>query len=399
MKAHVENISDTKKKIRLEVPVDLVNQAYDQAKRNVGKKANIKGFRKGKVPDHVLNQFYGAEIDMEGLNILVQSTYEKAIKEHNLIPIIQPKFDIKPVEKGKDYTYEVELEVKPSFELKDYFGIKLKKKEAVVNDDEIGVELKRIQESRAELKPADGKSNLEVGLMATIDFEGTINGVAFEGGTSKGYVLEYGKGHFIKDLEDKMNGLGIGEERLIDVIFPTDYHSADLAGKPAQFKVKLIALHVKDLPVLDDEFAKDLGKETLAEVKKEIESMIVKRCEREFRHAYSDQVSEVLSTTHQFEVPAGLFENEKKHSTGKPEEDIKKSIRLQFVLESIAEKENIEVTPQDLETRLQMMARMYRQPVSDIKKYYHQNNMLPQLANQVLIEKTLDLLVDKATLE
>jgi len=398
MKSNLENISDTKKKIKLTVPVHIVEESYKDAFKTVGKKANVPGFRKGKIPEHMLSKFYGSDIEMESLNILVQNTYSKVLEEHKLVPVLKPKFDVKPLSRGTDYEYTVELEVKPQFELKEYIGLKVAKKEAKATEEEINQELAKLQEQKAELKPAPEGSELKDGFVASLDFAGTIDGVAFEGGTTKGFILEYGKGRFLKEFEDQILGQKVGEERTIQVTFPENY-AADVAGKKAQFVVKVEALYTKESPKLDDEFAKDLGKENLAQLKTEAEEQIKARHERSFKRDYADAITELLLKDYDFEIPEGLIEEDKKNQKDRSEDDIKKSIKLQFILESIAEKEAIKVNPQDLDMRFRQMAMIYRQPVDAIKQYYHQNNMIPGMVAQIVMEKTLDLLVDKATLQ
>lgn len=396
MKAHLQSISDTKKKIKLSVPVHLVEDSYKDAYRNIRKKANIPGFRKGKIPDQVLERYYGNDIEMESLNLLVQNTYGKALDEHKLIPVLKPKFDVKPLSRGSDYEYEVELEVRPSFELKDYLGIKVKKKEAEVSDDEILAEIDKMRETRAELKPAPDGSELKDGLVASMDFDGTIDGVAFKGGSAKGFILEFGKGRFLKEFEEQIGGQKVGEERTINITFPENY-DPEVAGKKAQFKVRIEALYVKELPKLDDEFAKDMGKESLSQLKQEAADHLKARKERSFRGEYAETVTETLVKNHKFEIPEGLVEEEKKNSQ-KSEDEIKKSIKIQFILESIAEKESVKVNAQDLDMRFRQLSMVYRQPADALKQYYHQNNLIPGLIAQIVMEKTLDLLVDKANL-
>lgn len=379
----------------MEIPVEMVSAAFSHAYSQVRKRANIKGFRKGKIPDNVLDQYYEPDINFESLNHLINNTYSKVLDENKLAPVTQPKFDAKPLEKGKSYTYEVEIEVTPEYEVKNYLEIPLKKLTAEISDEEINNELKRIQESRARLKPADDENEIKDGLMATIDFEGTIDGLPFKGSSSKNYLFEYGKGHFLKDFEIQMAGIKKGEKRTIDVNYPADYFDKALQGKKAVFEVTLLTLHKKELPKLDDEFAKDLGKKDMDVVKKEVEEMIKKRKERDFRNNYSEEIMEYLAKKNKFEVPEGLIENEIKR-TQKPKEEVEKSIRTQIILELIAKKESLQVEPKQVESHFQVLSRMYNQPIDKLKEHYRQQGLIPQLMMQMLLDKTLDFLTDKA---
>jgi len=399
MKAGIKKLSGTK--ITIEADVAEVDHAFEEALKVVSKQANIKGFRKGKIPKNVLQTYYPGEILREAVNHLVNHTYPKALDEHKLSPVLEPHFHIeKPMEEGKKFEYEVEVEIKPEFDLKDYKGIKLKKRKTEINPKDIEQELSRIQEAKAELKPANKESVLQDGLVATIDFFGTIDGKPFEGSEAKSYLFEYGKGHFLKDFEAHIKGAKEGEEKTFDLTFPSDYFAEALKGKIAAFKVKVVALHEKLLPKLDDELAKDLGKESLEAIKTEVTTFLTKRKEREIRQEYAKDVMDLLGKEYKFDVPEGLIDAEVKAGK-KDKNEVEKNLRLQFVLQeiSVKEKDNIKIDPKDVEERFHSLSHMYRQPVDVIKKYYTENKMLPQLVSQILLEKTLDFVIDNATLK
>ena len=375
-----------------------MNDAFNQAYKKIRQKAVVKGFRKGKIPDDVLDRHYKSEIAMESVNALVNSTYPSALKEHELVPVVAPRFDMGIPEKGKGFAYEVEVEVKPKFDVENYRGIPLKKQNAVVDVKEIDVELKRLQESRAQLKPIEEDISLQSGMAAGIDFTGTIDGKVFEGGSAKGHVLEYGQGRFLKSFEEQIDGMKKGETRNIEVTFPDDYPEAKLKGKKAKFQVTLNSLMEKKLPDLDDEMAKDMGKENLEAVKKEIEQFLVKKKEREFRKDYAEEVINFLLKKNPIDVPEGLMTHEMEHAKQKPEE-VERRLRVDFILEAIAKKESITVENTDIENRFKQLSVVYRQPVAAVKKYYAENRLLPRLVSQLGLEKTLDFVIDNATLK
>ncbi|MBI2339705.1 MAG: trigger factor [Deltaproteobacteria bacterium] len=398
MKTHLKNTTSTKKKIRLEVPVSMVNDAFDAAYKKIRAKAVVKGFRQGKVPDAMLDKHYLSDVAMESVNALVNRTWPEALKEHGLAPVLQPRFEIGVPQKGKDFVYEVEVEVKPKFEVKDYRGIPIAKRNAVIEPKEIDVELKRLQESRAQLKPIEMDVALKKGLVATLDFTGTVDGKPFEGGSAKGHILEYGQGRFLKSFEDRIEGMKKGETRAIDVKFPDDYPEATLKGKEAKFTVTLHNLMEKHLPPIDDELAKDIGKENLETVKKEIEQFLLKKKEREFRKYYAEEAIEYLLKKNSFDLPEGLVTHGVEQGKRKKEE-VERQLRIDFILDAIAKKESIAVQNADIENRFKQLSAVYRQPAEAVKKHYLENRLIPQLVSQLALEKTLDFVIDNATLK
>ncbi|OGQ08880.1 MAG: trigger factor [Deltaproteobacteria bacterium RIFCSPLOWO2_12_FULL_40_28] len=398
MKVNVKNLSATKKKLTIDNTKEEVNHAFNHAIKRIGQKATIKGFRKGKIPPQVLEQYYGHDIHLESLNHLVDHYLPEAFKENKITPLLRPKLDLAPLEKNKAYTYHVEIEVKPAIEIPDYKKVQINKKKIIIDEKEITKELIRLQDSKAILKPAPEMTTLGDGLVATIDFDGTIDGKPFKGGAGKGVLLEYGKGQFLKDFESGLKGSKKGDSKTIDVLFPEDYFQPELKGEKAQFNVAVKDVHQKELPPLDDELAKDMGKETLEALKKEISDHLIKQKETTARQEYAKEAMEFLMKQIKVEVPEGLLKMEIDQNK-KSKEQAEKDICSQFILQTIAEKESIKVAPQEVEARFQYLSRLYRQPVNTIKQYYSQNQLIPQLYAQLTMEKTLDFVVDNATLK
>lgn len=399
MKVEIKNLNKTKKKLQIDLSHQTVDEAFGHIYKKIGNQAKVKGFRPGKIPPTVLDQHYGPDILMESTNWAVGQSYQKALVDNQIYPVSPPKFNVEtPLEKGKPYQFSVEIEVRPEFDLKDYLGIPLKKKQATITPQEVEDELKKIQESHAQLKPFPSDALLQAGQVGSIDFEGTLNGKLFQGGAAKGHLLEVGKGTFLKEFEDKIIGMKAGETRQIDVTFPDHYPAPELKSQVVQFSITLHAIYEKDFPKIDDEFAKDLGKDNLETVKKEISEMLSKRKEKSFKNDYATETMDFLLKKHKMEIPEGLLEEEKKR-TKKPEEEIIKQIRSQFILEAVAQKEKIEVTPQELQNRVAQMAKLYGRPLSEVVDHYKKNNLFPQLASQIMIEKTIDFIIEKAKLE
>ncbi|MBF0104803.1 MAG: trigger factor [Deltaproteobacteria bacterium] len=391
----IEDLSVTKKKINIMVSKETISNCLNRAYQKVGNTAKINGFRPGKIPHSILDKYHKAEIDFELLNFAIADSYARALTDNKLTPITEPKFDAQPVLRDKDYSYSVEIEIRPQFEIKDYKNIEVKKQEVVITDQEIEDELKRLQESLAQLAPAKEDAVLTKGLVATIDFDGKMDGKKFEAGTAKDYVFEYGVGQLLKEFEDKIEGMKKEESRVIDITFPDDYFEKQLAGKQASYDIKIKNLHVKTLPELDDEMAKDIGKANLGEVKEELKKSITLRKEREIRRDHGEEIKQKLLADHEFEVPQSFIDSEVER-TKKDKAEVLKMLRLEFILQEIAERENLTVTPQEMEQRMMLLSHMYRQPLDQIRKLYAENNMKGMLATQIVFEKTIDLLVDQA---
>lgn len=390
--AKIDNLSETKRRINITVPVGEISKYKNKAFQKVGQSAKINGFRQGKIPAHVLEKHYGAELNYECMNFLISETYTHVLREHSINPIGDPKFDAGPIESG-DYSYSIEVEVRPEIGLKDYTKIKISKKETTVSDKEIDDELKQLQESLAQLAPAADDETLRNGLVATIDFDGTLEGKKFEGGSAKDYVFEFGKGQLLQEFEAKIEGMKKGEQRDIEITFPKDYFEKSLADKNAQYKITLKNIHLKTLPQLDDELAKDIGKANLAEVREEIKKGLLRRKEQELRGEYAEEVQKQLLKEHKFELPENLVASEVERRKLEKEK-VEEQIKLQLILEEISKKENITPTQQDVETRFRMLSQMYRQPVQEIQKLYMQNNLMSSLVAQIAMDKTLDFIID-----
>jgi len=396
----LEDISLTKKNLSFEIPESIVTEAYQEALKKIGSQAKLKGFRPGKVPANILEKYYDSDIRMEALNGVLKKSYPKALDDHKLTPIRDPRFHVEPLEKGKNYSYRAELEVRPVFELQNYLGLPVKKIEVTLEESEVDNRLKALQESHAELTPSEEGTVLADGMVATIDFDSTIDGKPFEGGAAKEYALELGKGHFLPTFEKNLIGLKKGDKTTFEVVFPEDYHQENLRNQKAQFTVTIQDLHNKVLPKLDDDFAKDLTKESLEALKNDIRVDLTKRKEKEFRNTYAKEVLDTLVAQYSFEVPSSLLEHQKEQNEKAPADEVEKSVRIRFVLEDIAKKESIKVSPQDLENRFKELSRALRQPASAVKAFYREDqNRLNQLVSQVGLEKTLEFLIDKANFQ
>lgn len=394
----IETLSTTKKRITVKVPKENVESYLKKAYQRVNGKAKINGFRPGKVPVTVLDRHYGPDVDMECLNFMVDETFPKALESHSLYPVTKPEFHIEPLVRHVAYHYSVDVEIKPEFELKEYKGIKLKKRDLEVAEKDVQKELEGIQQNLADLKPAEGKTKLEKGLVAVIDFEGKIDGKVFEGGKAQGYTLHYGQGNFLKEFEEQMADMAIDETRQVKITFPDDYFQKDLAGKKAEFDVKLNALNEKNLAPIDDDLAKDAGKKDLAELKAEIEKFLLESKKNAVKQEQSAEVKDILLKDYAgVEVPQGLIDEEVQKSKGNRDE-IEKNLRFEFVLEAIARAEKMEAKPEDVDARLSLYAQLYRRPINEVRGIFLTQRMFPYLVSGILVDKALDFIIEHATM-
>ncbi|WP_286311608.1 trigger factor [Romboutsia ilealis] len=416
-------------KVTLKITVDnnkfeeAVNKAYNKTKG----KYNIPGFRKGKAPKVVIETQYGKGVFYnDAIDMLFPEVYPEAIKELNIDPIDRPDLDIEEISKDNGLVMVVNVEVKPEFELGAYKGIEISKVDNTVSEEDVETRLNEMVNRNARLTSVEGKT-LENGDTAVIDFEGFENGVAFEGGKGENYNLVIGSNTFIPGFEDQLVGKKAGEEVEVNVTFPETYHAENLAGKPVVFNVKVNDVKVKEVPALDDEFAKDTTEfETLAElradVKTKLEEQAKNAADAEMRNALVEKVSantevEVPEAMVQHQIDNMLMElnyqlqyqglnlQQLLEMTGRGLEELREErradaerlVKSSLILEAIAEKENVEANDADIDAELEKMAAMYNMEVEKIKSSLRETD-IEDIKGQIKIRKTLDLLVENATI-
>ena len=416
-------------KVTLKITVDnnkfeeAVNKAYNKTKG----KYNIPGFRKGKAPKVVIETQYGKGVFYnDAIDMLFPEVYPEAIKELNIDPIDRPDLDIEEISKDNGLVMVVNVEVKPEFELGAYKGIEISKVDNTVSEEDVEARLNEMVNRNARLTSVEDKA-LENGDTAVIDFEGFKNGVAFEGGKGENYNLVIGSNTFIPGFEDQLVGKKAGEEVEVNVTFPEAYHAENLAGKPVVFNVKVTDVKVKEVPALDDEFAKDTTEfETLAElradVKAKLEEQAKNAADAEMRNALVEKVSantevEVPEAMVQHQIDNMLMElnyqlqyqglnlEQLLQMTGRGLDELREErradaerlVKSSLVLEAIAEKENVEANDADVDAELEKMAAMYNMEVEKIKSSLRETD-IEDIKGQIKIRKTLDLLVENATI-
>lgn len=310
MEAKMEKIDVNVVKFEVKVEADKFKEALTRAYKKNIKKFNVPGFRKGKVPMNVVKKYYGVEVLLEdAVNFSIEGSYAEALKENNVRPVDFPKVEVVQAEEGKDLIYTAEVIVYPKVELGEYKGLNVEKKTYEVTEEEVSAKLKEMQEKNARVEVKEGA--IENGNIAVIDFKGFIDGVAFEGGEGHDYSLEIGSGSFIDNFEEQLVGAKAGDKVEVNVTFPENYGKEELNGKPAKFEVEVKEVKAKELPVLDDEFAKEVSEfETLEALKedttKKLEEANTARAEREYEEAILRAVVENAK----MDIPAVMVEQE-----------------------------------------------------------------------------------------
>ena len=385
--------------LTVEVDAETVDKSLDKAFKKVVKQINVPGFRKGKIPRPLFEKRFGVEsLYQDALDMIVPGEYEKAIEETGIEPVDTPNIDVEQMEKGKPLIFKATVTVKPEVKLGEYKGLEVEKPDTEVTDEDVEEELKKLQERLAELViKEDGEA--EMGDTVVIDFEGFVDGEAFEGGSAENYSLELGSGNFIPGFEEQLAGVKTGDEKEIEVTFPEEYHASELAGKKATFKVKVHEIKAKHLPELDDEFAQDADDEveTLDALKEKIKKDLKESKEHAAKHAVEDAVVEKAAENAEMDIPEAMINTELNRMlqefeqnlsaqglnlelyyqfSGQNEEalrnqmkeDAEKRVRFNLTLEAIANAENLEVSDEEVDEELKRMSEMYGMPVEDIRR-------------------------------
>ena len=429
MKCKLEK-TENANEVKFEITVEA--EKFDNAIKKVyfqsAKYFNIPGFRKGKAPMQIVEKYYGKEIFYEdAFNEVAQGALEEAIAENKLEIVARPEIDeIKQMEKGKDLIFTVVLQTKPEAELGKYKGIEIPKIEYNVTDKDIEHELEHMQEHNSRLVSIEDRP-VEKGDIVTIDFEGFADGKAFEGGKAENYELEIGSNTFIPGFEDQIIGMKLEEEKDVNVKFPKEYFSKDLADKDATFKVKLHEIKKKELPKLDDEFAKDTSEfDTLDELKADIKKKLEKQNEDRTKYETEDAVVKALCENAKVDIPSGMIETEVDRMykdfenrllyqgakveqylkmVGKTEEDIKKEyepqaqegIKTRLAIEAVVKAEKIEATDKEVEDKLKEMAKNYGK--ENDEEFLKNENVRNYIKESIETEKAIEFLIKNAKIK
>ena len=398
-----------------------LNTAYNKNKNKI----SVPGFRKGKAPRKMIEQLYGSQIFFEdAANEIIPDAYADAAKESGLDIVSQPKVSIEQLEAGKPFIFAAEVAVRPEVELGEYKGVEVTKADAEVTDADVEEELKKVQDQNSRTVSVEDRA-VKDGDMTVIDFEGFIDGEAFDGGKGENYPLTIGSHSFIDTFEEQMIGMNIGEEKELNVTFPEDYHAENLKGKPATFKVTVKEIKEKQLPELDDDFAQDVSDfDTLAEYKDDLKKKIAERKESEAKAKKESEAIEKVVEAAKMDSPQAMIDTQVNRmledfamrlqqqglsveqyfqytgmTADKIMEEMKpeavKRIKNSLVLEAVAKAENIEVSEEEFEAELQKMADMYKMEIEKIKEFM-QDAEAKQMKDDIAIQKAVELIVSSA---
>jgi trigger factor len=422
MTAKWEKLEGNRGVLTVEVSAEKVNEGLTAAFNKVVKQVNVPGFRKGKMPRGMFEKRFGVEsLYQDALDILLPEAYGNAIDEAGIEPVDRPDIDIEQMEKGKELIFKATVTVKPEVTLGEYKGLEVEAFDTNVTDEDVANELKTLQERQAELVVKE-EGTIENGDTVVLDFEGFVDGVAFEGGKAENHSLEIGSGSFIPGFEEQLVGLAAGESKDVEVTFPEEYHAAELAGKPAIFKVTVHEIKGKELPELDDEFAKDVDDEveTLDALKEKIKTRLEDSKKHEAEHHLRDSVVEKAAENAEVEIPEVMVNNEVNRMlqefeqrlqmqgmnlelyfqfSGQDENALREQmkeeavnrVRVNLTLEAIAKLENLEVTDEDVNAELENMAGMYNMTVDSIKQAL---GGLEGIKGDLQLKKAVDFLVE-----
>lgn len=425
MSVQVENLEKNMAKLTIEVAAEEFEKAVQAAYMKNKNKITIPGFRKGKAPRVMIEKMYGAGIFFEdAANALIQREYPKAAEESGLDIVSYPEIDVVQVEKGKSFIFTAEVAVKPEVTLGEYKGLEVEVTPVEVTEEEVAAELKREQENNSRTIDVDDRAVAQ-GDMVTLDFEGFVDGVAFEGGKGTDYPLTIGSNSFIPGFEDQLVGAELNKEVEVNVTFPEDYHANDLAGKAAVFKCTVKAIKVKELPELDDEFAKDVSEfDTLAEYKADVEKKIRERKEGVAKREREDKAVDAVIANAQMDIPEAMIQNQIQQLmndfvqrmqaqglsidqyyqfTGLDQAKIQEQMRPQalkriqsrLVLEKVAEVENIQVSDEKFEEELKTMADMYKMEVEKLKELMGDAEK-EQMKKDIAVQEAVTLVAESA---
>lgn len=425
MSLQVEKLEKNMAKLTIEVSAEDLDKAMEKAYQKQKSRISLPGFRKGKAPRKMIESMYGKGVFMEdAVNSLVPQEYTKALGECDLEIVSQPEINVTQMEPGKALIFTADVAVKPEVTLGDYKGVEVPKSEITVTDEEVDAEVKKEQDKNARTVAVEDRAAAN-GDITTIDFEGFVDGVAFEGGKGTDYALTLGSSTFIPGFEDQLVGANTGDHVEVKVTFPEEYQAKELAGKEAVFQCDVKKIETKEVPELDDEFAKDVSEfDTLAEYKEDVKKKLTEKKEKEARTAKENAAVDKAIENAQMDIPELMTKTECRQmmddfsrrmqqqglsmeqyfqftgqSVDKMMEDMKpqalKRIQTRLVLEKIAEVENIQPTEEEVNEEISKMAEMYKMEADKLKDLIGENEM-EQMKKDMAVQKAVTLVADAA---
>lgn len=425
MKVSHERLEGNQVELKVEVDVEQVNIALDKAYKKVVKQIKVPGFRVGHIPRRILEARFGVEVLYnDAVDIILPEAYSRAVEEAGIEPIDRPEITEVNIEAGQPCTFTALVTVKPEVKLGQYTGLEIEEEQVVIAEEAVNRELEMLQQRHAQLKVAE-RNVVEKGDFAIIDFAGYIDGEPFEGGSGQEYSLEIGSNTFIEGFEDQLIGVEVGREVEVNVTFPEDYRAENLAGKPSTFKVTVKEIKVKDVPELNDDFAKDASDfETLEELKADIRNKLEENAQERAKRDFENTIVDTVAANAEIDVPAKMIDDELDNMfqnmsyslqqqgipfekyleyigssveqwRGENRGEAEKRTRATLTLEAVAEKEGIAVAHEEIDNRIAEMAERNKQDVEQLKKFLLLQGQLAQLEYGMKMEKVIDFLIEK----
>ena len=421
MKIDVDELSPVQRKIRVELPPETVTHEFSRAYQNLGRRVRIKGFRAGKAPRTVLQGIYGDEIKGQVRSQLVEDSLGEVIKERGLQIVSRPEIESNELEEGRGFSFSAVFEVKPEIEVKDYVGVEVEKVRLAVTDSQVEAALERLRESYARLEPVTDREVVQQGDFVTLDFEGSIAGKPFAGGKGENYLLEVGGGQTLPQFEDAIAGLKVEEQQTISVTYPENYSNRELAGKAVDFSVTVHDIKGKVLPTLDDEFAKDHGQcASLQELKATIRTRLENELKQIQGEELKEQIISRLIERHSFTPPPAMVERQTRYlmeryqnrgaSQSEPSPSLEETrktlegralrqVQATLMVEKIAGLENIEVSDKEVQERVDNLARAAGEKGKAMREFYSRPDARDELRAQLVFDRTLGFLLERAKIE
>ncbi|MCT4596874.1 MAG: trigger factor [Vallitalea sp.] len=425
MNAKVETLEKSMVKLTIEVDAERFEEGMKHAYNKNKSKITVPGFRKGKVPRQLIEKTYGSEVFYEdAVNYIIPEAYDKAVEENNLEVVSRPDVDVQQVEKGKPMIFTAEVAVKPEVTLGEYKELEVSKVELEVTEEDINADIEKVREQNSRLINVTDRA-VQDDDQVVIDFEGFVDGEAFEGGKGENYSLTIGSHSFIDTFEEQLVGKNIGEEVEVNVTFPEEYQQEDLQGKPALFKVKINEIKYKELPEVDDEFVKDVSEfDTLDEYKEDIKAKLLEQKEKTAKGQKQEEVLEKAIENASMEIAEPMIELQAENMTHEfaqrmqyqglsleqyfaftgqnmatlkdnMKTEAEKRIKSRLVLEAIAKSEDIQVSDEDLKAELEKMASMYNMEYDKLADTMG-NEEKESIRDDIKNQKALDLIVEQA---
>jgi trigger factor len=423
MEIVVENLSDLTRKLTITLPKETVEPALDKAYAKINKEVRLKGFRRGKIPQGVLENNFKAQVQGEVGEKLVQDSYFDAIEKEKLDPVVHPEITEHTFSEDGSFVYVALVDVKPQFDLNEYKGLEVEKPIVMVSEEEVDKEVALLQRHQAVLQTAEEGHAIALDDVAIVDFQGFHDGKAMKEVHNENFSVDIGMHRLGKDFEEKLYGLKKGDKTLYEITFPGDYPNPMLAGKNVEFKVDVKDVKVRIKPVLDDEFAKDIKPElsTLAELKEDVRKRLQKTKDDALQGDLDDKIMHKLIELNPFEVPQRLVNYEIQEMLKQTEENLKRSglsfesaginlddlvaknkdvavkrVKGDFLLKKIAEVEEIKIADEDIQRGYQRIADQYRMTIDEVKKYFKRREEILPFMNELHNEKVLNFLREQA---